>query len=255
MHILATNDDGIKAPGLLALAREMLKLGRVTVVAPDHNWSACGHVKTLERPLRVKEISLIEGVYALETDGAPSDCVALAALGLIPEKIDLIVSGINPHANLGQDITYSGTVTAAMEGAIHGIPSIAVSLDAQVAQSDLEAYVPAARVARRVSTLVLEHGLATYTLLNVNVPFLPEAEMRGIALTRQGMRVYRDQLITRYDPRQRPYYWIGGEAPTGIPDEGTDFGALAQGYISITPIQLDMTSYPSLDTLKNWRWE
>jgi 5'-nucleotidase len=254
MHILVTNDDGIQSPGLLALAEEMLQLGKVTVMAPDHNWSACGHVKTLERPLRVREVALLPGATALQTDGAPSDCVALAALGLVTEKIDLLVSGINPHANLGQDLTYSGTVTAAMEGAIHGIPSLAVSLDADVAFADPQEYRTAARAARKIALRVAENGLPPFTLLNVNVPLLPEEELKGTAITRQGLRVYRDKLVVRHDPRQRPYYWIGGEAPTGIPDDGTDIGALAQGCISITPIHLDMTAYRTLEVLKSWQW-
>ena len=128
MHILVTNDDGVLAPGLLALAQEMRSLGQVTILAPDRNWSASGHVKTLDRPLRVKEVILADGTPALATDGAPSDCVALALLGLLPEPVDLVVSGINPHANLGHDVTYSGTVTAAMEAAIGGVPGVAVSL-------------------------------------------------------------------------------------------------------------------------------
>jgi 5'-nucleotidase len=127
MHILVTNDDGVTAPGLLALAQEMRSLGQVTVLAPDHNWSASGHVKTLHRPLRVKEVLLSDGSWALASDGAPSDCVALAVLGLLPTSIDLVVSGINPNANLGHDVTYSGTVTAAMEAAIWGLPGIAIS--------------------------------------------------------------------------------------------------------------------------------
>src|SRR5689334_5636267 len=129
MHILVTNDDGITAPGLLALAQEMRKLGKVTVMAPDRNWSASGHVKTMERPLRVREVTLADGSAAFTSDGAPSDCVALALLGLIKEKVDLVVSGINPHANLGHDVTYSGTVTAAMEAVIAGVRGVAVSLD------------------------------------------------------------------------------------------------------------------------------
>src|SRR5512136_1296637 len=129
MHILVTNDDGVQAPGLLALAQEMRTLGKVTVFAPDHNWSASGHVKTMDRPLRVREIGLADGTPALMTDGAPSDCVALALLGLLPEKPNIVVSGINPSANIGHDVTYSGTVTAAMEAVINGVPGVAVSLD------------------------------------------------------------------------------------------------------------------------------
>jgi 5'-nucleotidase len=255
VHILVTNDDGITAPGLLALASEMMALGKVTVVAPDRNWSACGHVKTLERPLRVRETTLLEGVRAISSDGAPSDCVALAALGVIEEKIDLVVSGINPYPNLGHDVTYSGTVTAAMEASIWGLPALAVSLDSPERFAGPLEYGPAAAIARQVAAQTLQRGLPPHTLLNINVPYLPLDEIQGLAVTRMGMRVYRDQLVTRYDPRQRPYYWIGGEAPTGIPDEGTDFGALAQGLVSITPIHLDMTSYQALEALRSWNWD
>jgi 5'-nucleotidase len=255
MHILVTNDDGITAPGLLALAQEIGKLAKVSILAPDRNWSVSGHVKTLDRPLRVRELILPDGTKALTSDGAPSDCVALAVLGLLPEPIDMVVSGINNNANLGHDVTYSGTVTAAMEGAIWGLPAIAVSLDAPENHIGLLDYGPAARVGGRVVQAVLEHGLPENTLLNVNVPYLPDKEIRGIMVTRQGLRIYRDVLLRREDPRHRPYYWIGGEVPTGVPDEGTDFGALSHGYVSITPLHLDLTSYQAMDALRMWKWE
>jgi 5'-nucleotidase len=253
-HILVTNDDGVYAPGLLALAQEMRRLGMVTVLAPDRNWSASGHVKTMHRPLRVKEAILADGSQALASDGAPSDCVALALLGLVPEKVDLVLSGINPNANIGHDVTYSGTVTAAMEAAISGIPGIAVSLNGPENHLDGTDYGPAARLARRVAQMVIEHGLPKDTLLNVNIPYLSEEQVRGFVLTRQGLRVYRDSLDRRKDPRGRPYYWIGGEAPTAIPEEGTDFGALADGYVAITPLQLDLTAYNALQAIRNWDW-
>jgi 5'-nucleotidase len=253
-HILVTNDDGVNAPGLLALAQEMRRLGEVTVLAPDHNWSASGHVKTLERPLRVKEAVLADGSLALASDGAPSDCVALAVLGLLPEKIDLVVSGINSNANMGHDVTYSGTVTAAMEAAIWGFPGIAVSLDVPDDLAGALDYGPAARAAQRVAATVIRRGLPKDILLNVNVPYLPEEQIRGVKITRQGLRVYRDLLVTRHDPRGRPYYWIGGDAPTGVPDEGTDFGALEDGYVSITPLQLDLTAYGAMDEVRGWEF-
>ncbi len=254
-HFLVTNDDGVYAPGLLALAQEIKKLGKVTILAPDHNWSASGHVKTMHRPLRVKEVVLADGTQALSSDGAPSDCVALAFLGLIEEKVDLVVSGINPNANVGHDVTYSGTVTAAMEAAIWGTPGVAVSLDApEFHQGPLD-YTTAARVAREVAEKLLLNGLPKETLLNVNVPYLSYDDLKGFRVTRQGLRVYRDKLERRVDPRGRAYYWIGGEAPTGIPEEGTDFGALAEGYVSITPLHLDLTDCEMLDRLREWRWE
>lgn len=252
MQILVTNDDGVTHPALLALVQALRGVGEVRVLAPDRNWSASGHVKTLHRPLRVKETRLADGSPALTTDGAPSDCVALAVLGLESLQPSLVVSGINPTANLGHDVTYSGTVTAAMEGAIWGLPSLAVSLDVPVEASAAPDFGPAAQVAARLAALVLDRGLPKNVFLNVNVPYGPLERMGGMRLTRQGLRLYHDQLVTRADPRGRPYYWIGGEAPGGVPEPGTDFGALAQGCVSITPLQLDLTAHAALETLQAW---
>jgi 5'-nucleotidase len=254
MHILVTNDDGVQAPGLLALVQEMRKLGKVTVFAPDKNWSASGHVKTMDRPLRVKEVLLADGSSAFASDGAPSDCVALSLLGLVEEQIDLVVSGINPNANVGHDVTYSGTVTAAMEAVIAGVKGIAVSLDSPERFSGILDYSTAAIVARRVTERVIADGLPDGVIVNLNVPGLKENELKGYMITRQGLRVYRDALDERVDPRGRPYYWIGGEAPTGVDEPGTDFGALQAGYVSITPLQLDLTHYKAMDVLKKWKF-
>ena len=254
MHILVTNDDGVQAPGLLALAQEMRKLGKVTVFAPDRNWSASGHVKTMERPLRVKETILADGTSAFTSDGAPSDCVALPLLGLLEEEVDLVVSGINPNANIGHDVTYSGTVTAAMEAVITGVQGIAVSLDSPDGYQGALDYSTAASVARRVAEQVIVDGLPQGVVLNVNVPYLKENELAGYMITRQGLRVYRDALESRVDPRGKPYYWIGGEYPTGVDEPGTDFGALRAGCVSITPLHLDLTSYKVMDALKKWKF-
>lgn len=250
MHILLTNDDGIDAPGLLALSQAMRTMADVSVLAPDHNWSASGHVKTLDRPLRVRPSALADGAPAMTTDGAPSDCVALAILGLVERPIDLVVSGINPHANVGHDVTYSGTVTAAMEAVIAGIPALAVSLDSTEAPSSVDRFRTAADIACLLAKRVLDIEPPSAILLNVNVPLRAREKLRGIALTRQGLRVYRDALVRREDPRGRPYYWIGGEAPTGISEEGTDIWALAEGFVSVTPLQLDLTAYPALEALR-----
>jgi len=249
-HILVTNDDGVTTPGLLALAQEMRKLGKVTILAPDRNWSASGHVKTMHRPLRVKEVQLSDGTIALASDGAPSDCVALALLGVVEEQIDLVVSGINPNPNIGHDVTYSGTVTAAMEAVIGGVPGIAVSLDSPENHLGVLDYVPAARTASKVVAHLLEAGFPQKTVININVPYLQEDELKGILITRQGQRVYRDQLDHRKDPRGNSYYWIGGEAPVGIPEDGTDYGAIKAGFVSITPLQLDLTAYAVMDDLR-----
>jgi 5'-nucleotidase len=253
MHILVTNDDGVQAPGLLALAQEMRKLGKVTVFAPDKNWSASGHVKTMERPLRVRETILADGSPAFASDGAPSDCVALPMLGLVEEQINLVVSGINPNENIGHDVTYSGTVTAAMEAAIADLPGIAVSLESGNNHHNNLDYSAAATVGRRVAEQVLQDGLPKGVLLNVNVPYVSEDEIKGYMITRQGLRVYRDVLDKRLDPRGKPYYWIGGEAPTGVDEPGTDFGALRAGYVSITPLQLDLTAREAMETLRSWK--
>ncbi len=254
-HILVTNDDGVGAPGLFSLVQEMRKLGTVTVLAPDRNWSGSGHVKTLDRALRVKEVRLADGTQAFASDGAPSDCVALATLGYFKESFDLVVSGINAGANLGHDVTYSGTVTAAMEAVIAGIPAVAVSLetlDGHIGDVD---YGPAARAASRIVRQVIENGLSHEILLNINVPFLPDEKIRGTVLTRLGLRVYHSRLDERIDPRNKPYYWIGGDAPTGLPERGTDVGALAEGFVSVTPLQLDLTAYRALTDLNTWQWE
>ncbi|MDQ2691381.1 MAG: 5'/3'-nucleotidase SurE [Chloroflexota bacterium] len=255
MHILVTNDDGVHAPGLLALAQAMRQIGDVTVFAPDRNWSASGHVKTLERPIRVTETVLADGTTAFMSDGAPSDCVALPLLGYI-DKVDLVVSGINPFSNIGHDVTYSGTVTAAMEAVIAGVPGIAFSLASQDKPvNEPTDYGSAGEVARRVVQNVVETGFLQGVVLNVNIPYLGVEAMKGIHITRQGLRVYRDALDRRVDPRGRPYYWIGGEAPTGVNEEGTDVGALTAGYISITPLQLDLTNYKAMEILKDRDWK
>jgi 5'-nucleotidase len=256
MHILVTNDDGVMAPGLLALVQEMRNLGQVTVCAPDRNWSASGHVKTLDRPLRVREVLLGDGTSAFASDGAPSDCVAMPLMGLVKEKIDLVVAGINPNCNIGHDVTYSGTVTAAMEAVITGaVPGFAISLDAPEYNTGPMDYSTAARVARLVVEKAMLAGVPEGVLLNINVPYLPFDQLKGFMLTRQGLRVYRDVLEKRLDPRGRPYYWIGGEAPTGVLENGTDFGALKAGYVSITPLQLDLTARDALAVMQTWGWD
>lgn len=252
MHILVTNDDGIEAPGLLALAQAVLPLGKVSVVAPDRNWSMCGHVKTIHRRLPITETHLADGTPAIATGGAPSDCVAMAVMGLLPEPVDLVVSGVNPFANIGHDLTYSGTVTAAMEAVIWGVPGLAFSLDGQT-PTGLD-YSACALVAREVVQRALQNGIPAETLLNVNIPNLPYAEIKGYQITRQGKRIYRDALVEHPEENGLRHLSIGGEPPIGVPEEGTDSGALAQGCVSITPIQLDLTAYAAMQTLEKWNW-
>ncbi|MEJ2486570.1 MAG: 5'/3'-nucleotidase SurE [Anaerolineales bacterium] len=254
MHILVTNDDGVQASGLLALAQEMRKLGKVSVLAPDRNWSVSGHVKTLHRPLRVRPTTLADGSPAMMTDGAPSDCVALALLGLIKD-IDIVVSGINPHANIGDDVTYSGTVTAAMEASIANVPGIAVSLHTMPELHGKRDYSTAAKYARRIAERVMQNGLPDRLTLSVNVPHLPEDQIKGVRITHQGMRLYKDELVIRQDPYGYPYYWIGGEYPSATMEENSDFHAIENGYVSITPIQLDLTDHKVIPALKQWEWD
>jgi 5'-nucleotidase len=252
-HILVTNDDGVYAPGLPALVQALRAVGDVTVCVPEHNWSAGGHVKTLHKPLRAWAAKLSDGSPAIVSSGAPSDCVAMAMLGLVPISIDIVVSGINAGPNLGYDLTYSGTVTAAMEAVINGAQGIAVSLCVQESAGE-SAYPVAANFAARAVRSVLRNTLPEGILLNVNVPNLPEEKIRGVRITKQGLRVYRDELVTRMDPRGKPYYWIGGGPPEGVLEEETDFWAVSQGFVSITPVHLDLTAYDAMNSMREWTW-
>jgi 5'-nucleotidase len=241
--ILVSNDDGIHSPGLVALAEALGALGKVVVVAPDRERSAVSHSLTLHRPLRVEEIA--PGRHAV--NGTPTDCVNLAINGILGRRPALVVSGINKGANLGDDVTYSGTVSAAMEGTLLGVPSLAVSLVARGAFR----FEVAAVFARRLAAWVLERGLPPDTLLNVNVPTPGDGQpVRGFALTRMGRRRYGDAIVEKTDPRGQKYYWIGGDEIELIDEEGTDFHAVAQGLISVTPIHLDLTNYKSFEALR-----
>lgn len=249
-RILITNDDGYQAPALLAVARALRQVGEVTAFAPDHNWSAAGHTKTMHKPLRVTEGTLPDGTPLYVTTGAPSDCVGLALLGLLPAAPNLVVAGINHGPNLGHDVTYSGTVAAAIEAVVAGLPAIAASQDEVGSQKgDLEF---AAEVVASLAQRVLKEGLPANCLLNVNFPAIPRQQVQGIQITRLGRRIYRDVLIRRVDPKGQPYYWIGGDPPAGEPEDGTDVGALARGFISITPLSLDMTDRTELAKLRSW---
>ncbi len=247
--ILLTNDDGVDAPGLLALKLEMQTVGDVAVFAPDHNWSATGHGKTMHKPLRVQDVVLADGSAALVTNGGPADCVALAVLGVLPQQPDIVMSGINWGANVAQDMTYSGTVAASLEALISGIPAIAVSLAAR--HSGPMDFGCAARYAALLARRVLDSGRRDL-LLNVNVPDVPCHEITGVEITRLGRRIYRDVLVRRQDPRGREYYWIGGEPPTGVIEDGTDIGALAANKVSVTPLQLDLTAHHLVHELQGW---
>ena len=250
--ILVSNDDGISGPGLVPLRQALERVAEVTVIVPDRQWTASGHAKTMHKPLRIQEITLADGGRAYSSSGAPSDCVALAVLGFLPEPPDLVVSGINLGANVGHDITYSGTLAAAFEGTISGIPSIAASLDTYE-DGDFR---PAAEFVAGLAREVLARGLPKSVLLNVNIPNVPRDEIAGVEITRLGRRLYRDRLIKRQEPRGRDHYWIGGERPPADADEeGTDIWALASKCVSVTPIHLDMTDYSFGKELKTWYLE
>jgi len=246
LKILVTNDDGIQSQGIIILAKVLKDVGDVFVIAPDREKSATAHSLTLHRPLRVEKIK--KDFYAV--DGTPADCVHLAVNGILPEGPQLVVSGINKGPNLGNDITYSGTVSAAFEGTLLGIPSFAISL---AARSQFK-FITAARFAARVARYVIKEGLPKDTFLNVNVPNLDEKEVKSYRITRQGRyHVHGNQAVEKVDPRGRKYYWIGGG--TLVFDRGgeTDYEAVSTGSISITPLHIDLTSYGSIQRLKKWK--
>ncbi len=253
--ILVTNDDGVHAPGLLALKQALGDLGNVVVLAPERNWSASGHNKTMHEPLRLNSVRLADGSQAMACSGGPADCVALAAMGALGCKIDVVAAGINNGHNMGNDVTYSGTVACALEATINGIPGIAISTALPaLAKVDLAVARSVAGVtARALTQVVLRRGLPAGTLLNVNVPAVSLQQLRGVEVTRLGKRMYDDQLLIREDPYGRPYYWLGGALPTDVPDDGTDVGAVMNDVVSVTPIGLDLTNHAFLDELRGWR--
>ena len=249
-RILVTNDDGVESRGLLALRQALQSMGDVTVVAPDTNQSAVGHQKTLMRPLRVRERTLGDGSLAYSVDGSPTDAVSLAFLGYFGHGFDLVAAGINYGANLGDDITYSGTVSAAMEAVINNCPAFAISQE----YYEHPDFSLAGRAATTVARNILEQGLSPGELINVNVPAVPLEEFDGVEVTRLGKRVYQDELIERVDPRGIPYFWIGGPPPSGLAVKGTDFHAVINRRIAVTPIHLDLTGRSLLKRLRTWDW-
>ena len=239
-HILVTNDDGIYSDGIRQLAMAMREVGEVTVVAPDREQSAASHALTLNRPLRLLQIAEREWIV----DGTPTDCVNLAVLHMLREgRPDLVVSGINFGPNLGDDVTYSGTISAAFEGALLGIPSIAFS----ALVGEHFSFEPCARFASSFVSEMLDKHVDPSIVLNVNFPV---NEFSGLEITRLGRRMYTEGVIERLDPRGRKYYWIGGEPPVWEREDGTDFAAIDAGRISVTPLHLDLTHHPSLERLR-----
>lgn len=245
MRILITNDDGVHSQGLRILARRLKSLGEVTVIAPDRERNAASHALTLHKPLRVERLA--DGLYGV--NGTPTDCVNLGANALLEHRPDLVVSGINKGGNLGDDVTYSGTVSAAIEGTLLGIPSFAVSL-----LNDGEFhFATAAEFAVRLARLIEGQGLPKDTLLNVNVPNLPISAIRGVKITCLGKRIYdKSNIVAKTDPRGRAYYWIGVNETSWEDRKDTDDLAIRDRMVSVTPIHLDLTNYAVLDRLQGW---
>jgi 5'-nucleotidase len=254
-HILVTNDDGVRSPGLLAMKQALEPYGRVSVIAPDSNRSAIGRGITIHNPLHVEEVTLEDGSLALATDGTPVDCVRFATLGLLDTRPDLIVSGINLGLNLGDDVTYSGTVAAALEGILLGWPAIAVSaqaVDETADQWDGSAYDfrAVAGFAARLVPHVCGEGFPRKVVLNVNAPGLPPAEIAGTRVTRLGRRIYDDELSLESTEGSRRRYTIYGGTPGYRREEGTDFAAIERGEISVTPLHFDLTDIDGMDRLE-----
>jgi len=242
--ILVSNDDGIHSEGLRLLGESLRGLGEVFIIAPDRERSAVGHSLTLDMPLRVKEV----GEHLFAVNGTPTDCIALGVLGILKSKPDLVVSGINMGQNLGDDITYSGTVSAAMEASLLRIPSFAVSL---VANDDYR-FEAAAEFSCHLARLMMERPLPPDTLLNVNVPNLSRSDIKGVAITSLGRRHYSETVLEKIDPRGKAYYWIGGGDYKWEYKEGTDIEAINKNMISITPLHLDLTDYKLAEEMKRW---
>lgn len=244
--IVVTNDDGIHSPGLEALAESVRDLGRTIVVAPDRDNSAVSHSLTMNRPLRLNRID--EDIYTV--DGTPTDCVILALGKILDIKPDLLVSGINTGPNLGDDISYSGTVSAAMEGTMYGIPSMAVSV---AGDAPLD-YRAAQKLSKKLAVTIMENDLPPKTLINLNVP--SGSEYKGIKVTRQGQRLWENAIKETQDPWGRARYWIGGGTPVRDERRDTDVKAIHEGYASVTPIHLDLTNHASIQCLKEkWKLE
>jgi 5'-nucleotidase len=244
MRILVSNDDGIHAPGIQCLAEHLRTVAEVRVVAPDRDRSGASNSLTLVHPLRAQELPNGD----MGVDGTPTDCVHLAITGLLDEEPDLVISGINAGANMGDDVLYSGTVAAAMEGRFLGLPAIAVSLVGPHMQN----YDAAARVVLNLLDRLHRVPLPAATILNVNVPDLPFEKIRGVQATRLGHRHKSEPVVKATDPRGRPIYWVGPAGPEQDAGPGTDFFAVRDGYVSVTPIQVDLTQFEAIDTVGRW---
>jgi 5'-nucleotidase len=248
-YILVSNDDGINAPGIAALATALEAIADIVIVAPEKQQSAVGHAITMSDPLRVQKVHRGEKLYGYAVNGTPADCVKIAIRAILERKPDLVVSGINHGSNTAISVIYSGTVSAATEGTILGIPSMAVSLTTFAPDAD---FSYAAKFAVHMAKLILEKGLPKGTLLNVNVPAVPEAEIAGAVVTKQGKSVWNDVFEARRDPANREYFWLKGDLEELDAGEDIDQGAILQNKVSVTPIQYDLTDYVFLEQLKEW---
>lgn len=245
MRILVSNDDGYQARGIICLTAVLREIAEVSVVAPDRDRSGASNSLTLRRPLYVTRHD--NGFVSVE-DGTPTDCVHIAITGLLEENPDMVVSGINAGANMGDDVIYSGTVAAAMEGRFLGLPALAISL----ASYQPLHYDTAARVGRYLVTRLRDHPLPADTILNVNVPDVPWEELVGFRATRLGQRHKSEPVVKHTDPRGNSIYWVGPAGPEQDAGPGTDFHAVRAGYVSITPIQVDLTRYSAVDQVAHW---
>lgn len=248
LNILLTNDDGIFAEGLLAMHRVLSQRHRVSVIAPDRERSAVGHGITLAHPIRATRVSVNGGAKGWAVSGTPADCIKLAIIELMDRRPDLVISGINPGANVGVNLSYSGTVAAAREAAMYGIKSIAVSIHGDVHLH----YDAAAQFAARVAPMVVANGLPMGTFLNINLPNLPAHQTAGVRVSRQAADLYDEYFEKRQDPRDRTYYWQGCESHPKFSHQDADGAALEDNYISVTPVRCDMTDYNALEHIKNW---
>jgi 5'-nucleotidase len=251
MRIILTNDDGVRALGLELAIKTLVPLGELFVVAPEHQRSACGHAITLHKALRMWEVDTGLPVTVHASNGMPTDCITLAYGALAGHRADLVVAGINRGANLGWDLTYSGTVAAAMEGAVIGLPSIAISIAYYNDGSEVH-YDGAVAFLSRLAPLMGDHPLPEHSLLNINCPNVPARDIKGVRVVRQGTRQYKDRLESRSDPWGSTYYWLGGTVVADASEEGTDVEAVAGGYISVTPVHLDLTAHDALDRVRDW---
>ncbi|MFZ5943535.1 MAG: 5'/3'-nucleotidase SurE [Bacillota bacterium] len=249
MRILITNDDGITSQGIKELATSLTSIGKVYVIAPETEKSACGHGITVHYPIKVTKFPLDENIEAWSVTGTPADCVKLGITTLLPQPPDMVVSGINNGANLGTDVLYSGTVSGAIEGIILGVPAMAVSIDSYTPGD----YTLAKEVALKLCTKMLLEDLTPDTLINVNVPNTTPQEVKGIKVTRLGERKYTDNFEHRKDPRGNDYYWLKGKAmPPSQKDEDFDVVAVYNNFISVTPIHFDLTNYKIIEQVRNW---